>query len=86
MKLFIIRERDAAQLRVAESVEGASVVLLQDGVYLAMLPIKTNKVYALAGDAEKRGVKEKILKRVRLVVYDELVALLLENDNTVINL
>jgi sulfur relay protein TusB/DsrH len=86
MKLFIIRERDAAQLRLAESVEGASVALLQDGVYLATSPIKVDKVYALTGDAEKRGIKDKLQNQVRLVGYDEFVALLLEGGNTVINL
>ena len=86
MKLFIIRKRDAAQLKLAESVDGASVALLQEGVYLATSPIKADEVYALAGDAERRGVKDKLQKRVRLVGYDELVALLLEGGNTVINL
>jgi len=86
MKLFIIRERDAEQLRLAESIEGASIALLQDGVYLATSFIKANGVYALAGDVEKRGVKEKLQKRVQLIGYDELVALLLEGGNTVINL
>ena len=86
MKLFIIRERDTAQLRLAESVEGTSIALLQDGVYLATSPIKANEVYALTGDAESRGVKEKLQKRVKLVGYDELVALMLEGGNTVINL
>jgi sulfur relay protein TusB/DsrH len=86
VKLFIIKERDAAQLRLAESIDGAAIALLQDGVYLATSPIKANEVYTLVGDAEKRGVKEKLQKRVRLVGYDELVALMLEGGNTVINL
>jgi len=86
VKLFIIRGRDEAQLRLAESVEGASIALLQDGVYLATTPIKTNEIYVLTEDAEKRGIQEKLQKWVQLVGYDELVVLLLEEGNTVINL
>ncbi len=86
MKLFIIRKHDASQLRLAESVNGASIVLLQDGVFLATSPIKADEVYALAEDAEKRGVRDKLQKRLRLVGYDELAALLLEGGKTVINL
>jgi sulfur relay protein TusB/DsrH len=71
---------------LAESVSSTSIVLLQDGVYLATSPIKADEVYALAGDAEKRGVRDKLQKRVRLVGYDELAALLLEGGKTVINL
>jgi sulfur relay protein TusB/DsrH len=86
VKLFIIRGRDEAQLRLAESVEGVSIALLQDGVYLATTPIKANEIYVLTEDAEKRGIQEKLQKRVQLVGYDELVVLLLEEGNTVINL
>jgi sulfur relay protein TusB/DsrH len=86
VKLFIIRDNETSPLRLAESVEGADVALLQDGVYLATLPIKTNEVYVLTLDAEKRGVKEKLQKRVKLLGHEELVTLLLECGNTVINL
>lgn len=86
VKLFIIRDSETSRLRLAESVEGADIALLQDGVYLATSPIKTNEVYVLTPDAEKRGVKEKIQKRVKLLGYEELVTLLLECGNTVINL
>ncbi len=55
-------------------------------MYLATSPIKTNEVYVLTPDAEKRGVKEKLQKRVKLLGYEELVTLLLECGNTVINL
>ncbi|MGD0805600.1 MAG: DsrH/TusB family sulfur metabolism protein [Candidatus Bathyarchaeia archaeon] len=86
VRLFIIRDCEASRLRLAESIEGAAVALLQDGVYLATSPIKINDVYILTPDAEKRGVKEKLLKRVKLLGYEELVTLLLECGNTVINL
>jgi len=85
-KLFIIRDGETSQLRLAESVEGSAVALLQDGVYLATSPIKTSEVYVLTPDAEKRGVKEKLQKRVKLLGYEELVTLLLERGNSVINL
>jgi sulfur relay protein TusB/DsrH len=86
VRLFIIRDCEVSRLRLAESIEGAAVALLQDGVYLATSPIKINDVYILTPDAEKRGVKEKLLKRVKLLGYEELVTLLLECGNTVINL
>ncbi len=80
-KLFVIRKRDAAQLRLAESLEGSSVLLLQDGIYLAN-EAKT-RVYASAEDARKRGVE---LGCANPVTYAEIVTLLLEEGNTVINL
>ena len=80
-KLFIVRKHDASQLRLAESFEGASTLLLQDGVYLAS-EIKM-RAYASAEDARKRGVK---LECADPVTYAEIVTLLVEEGNTVINL
>jgi len=80
-KLFVIRKRDAEQLRLAESVEGSSVLLLQDGVYLAG-NVKA-KAYASAADAARRGVK---LNSVAPVDYAGIVSLLLEQGHTVVNL
>ncbi len=79
-KLFVIRKRDAMQLHLAESLEGSSVLLLQDGVYLAN-EAKT-RVYVSAEDARKRGVELECAP----VTYTEMVTLLLEEGNTVINL
>jgi len=79
---MIIRSRDPEQLRVAESVEWASILLLQDGVYLASAKIKAN-VYASAADSARRGVK---LGGAHPVGYAEIVGLLLEQGHTVINL
>jgi len=86
MKLLVIRGRDTEQLRLAESVEGAAILLLQDGVYLATSRIKAaGGVYASAPDAEKRGVKGR-LQGVKLVNYAEIVGLLLEQGYTIVNL
>jgi sulfur transfer complex TusBCD TusB component (DsrH family) len=82
-KLFVIRKRDVEQLRLTESIEGASILLLQDGVYLAATPIKA-KAYALATDAKKRGAKPH--EGVTLINYSEIVGLLLEQGHTVVNL
>jgi len=82
-KLLVIRKRDAEQLKLAESVEGASILLLQDGVYLAAGRIEA-KVYASATDATKRGAK--LHEAVKLVNYSEIVGLILEQGNTVVNL
>jgi len=86
-KLLVIREKDAEQLRLAESIEGAAILLLQDGVYLATSQIKaTGGVYASTPDAEKRGVKGRLRGGVRLVNYAEIVGLLLEQGYTGVNL
>ena len=82
-KLLVIRRRDAEQLRLAESVEGASILLLQDAVYLATKPIKA-KAYASTTDAKKRGAK--LHEDVNLVNYAEIAGLLLEQGRTVVNL
>ena len=81
-KLLVIKKRDTEQLRLAESVEGASILLLQDGVYLAADKIRA-KVYASAVDAERRGVK---LSGAQSVSYAEIVGLMLEQGHTVVNL
>lgn len=80
-KLIIIRRRDMEQLRLAESFDDASILLLQDGAYLAG---KTKAMtYISAEDARKRGVK---LEGTEPVSYAEIAALLLEKGYTVINL
>lgn len=80
-KILVIRKRDPDQMRLAESIEGASILLLQDGAYLAG---KTKvPTYVSAEDARKRGVK---LNGAEPVNYTEIVSLLLERGYTVINL
>lgn len=80
-KLFVIRHRDVEKMRLAESIEGASVLLLQDGVYLS--ESARVRAYASAADAAKRGAK---LGKTQPVNYPEMVALLLEQGHTVVNL
>ena len=80
-KLIIIRKRDLEQLHLAESIEGASILLIQDGVYLVGKTKAT--MYVSSEDAMKRGVK---LDGVELVNYAQIVSLLLEKGYTVINL
>ncbi len=80
-KLFVIRKRDPKQLRLAESLDGASILLLQDGVYLTGKTKATT--FVSAEDARKRGVK---LNGAESVGYAEIVSLLLEKGHTVVNL
>jgi len=80
-KLIIIRKRDLEQLRLAESIKGASILLLQDGAYLAGKTKVTT--YVSAEDARKRGIK---IDGAEPKGYAEIVGLLLERGYTVINL
>ncbi len=80
-KLIVIRKRDEHQLRLAESIDGASILLLQDGTYLAGKTTATT--YVSAEDARKRGIK---LDGAEPVGYAEIVSLLLEQGHTVVNL
>ena len=70
--------------------QGASVLLIEDGVYAAAKgtamsarieeALKTVKVYALKSDLEARGMQNRVMDGVRLVDYGGFVDLVVEHD------
>ncbi len=82
--LYLIDKRTGPQaLSLAAVDSGASVVLLQDGVYLDASSVK-GKVYAVRHDVELRGVASRLSGSVQLIDYGELVDIILANK--VVNL
>ena len=70
--------------------EGASVLLIEDGVYAAAKgtavsprieqALKTVKIYALKSDLEARGMQNRVMDGVRLVDYGGFVDLVVEHN------
>ncbi len=54
----------------------ARVVLVQDAVYLARGDVLKGRIYALADDVSRRGLKGTIDSGVGLIGYDELVRMM----------
>ncbi len=68
-------------LELAKGDGDASVVLIQDGVYLDASDVAKagKKVYAVRKDVEKRGLANRIPGSVELIDYGKLVDLIFEN-------
>ncbi|MEE9203216.1 MAG: DsrH/TusB family sulfur metabolism protein [Dehalococcoidia bacterium] len=82
--LYLVDKRTGPQaLSLAAADSGASVVLLQDGVYLDASAVK-GKVYAVKQDVELRGMASRVPGSVQLIDYGALVDLILANK--VVNL
>ena len=70
--------------------QGASVLLIEDGVYAAARDtavahkmqeaLKRVQVYALKPDVEARGMQNRVMDGVRLVDYAGFVDLVVEHD------
>jgi len=71
--------------------ESVSLVLYGDGVYslvngsqaaaeLAGIPVK---IYAVAGDAEERGLSGRLIPQAELIDYPKIVELIMESDRTI---
>ena len=70
--------------------EGASVLLIEDGVYAALRDtavaqkmqeaLKRVQVYALKPDVEARGMQNRVMEGVRLVDYEGFVDLVVEHN------
>ena len=58
--------------------EQDEVVMLEDGVYLALSEIKTG--HAIRADVEARGLLKRLPKHVRLIDYPDFVRLCIEAD------
>jgi sulfur relay protein TusB/DsrH len=74
--LYILKAKDKKGVELALLDQDASVVLIEDGVFLDVTPLKGKaKLYALKSDVEKRGLSG-MLDGVELVNYAGLVDLI----------
>jgi tRNA 2-thiouridine synthesizing protein B len=70
--------------------DGASILLIEDGVYGAAKggkfadtvkkAMETKSVYALQPDVEARGLQDDVIDGVKLVTYGDFVDLVEQND------
>jgi sulfur relay protein TusB/DsrH len=72
-------------LTLAAEDEEASVVLIQDGVYLDVSEVSKagRPLYAVKRDIERRGLENRLPTSVKAVGFDELVDLIV--DHKVVN-
>jgi len=81
-KLVLLKGLDEKALSAALSIEGSSIVLLQDAVYMARESpqvkeaLNKHTFYILGGDAARRGMPPEPLEGLLIVGYDELVDLM----------
>jgi sulfur relay protein TusB/DsrH len=68
-------------LELAKADPDASVVFIQDGVYLGLRPSSPvgTRVYAILDDVTKRGLGGRLSENVQLIDYGKLVDLIVEN-------
>ena len=100
-KLFVLKEKDAAPLRIAVSVsrkgEDIGIVMMLDAVYMASLNGENAeamrdclesgvRVHVLKKDAERRGLIGRMFDGTETVDYSGLVDLFFSEEQTVINL
>ena len=92
--LYFITSEDIAGVELASEHTGedaVTILLLQNAVYFAN---KTNKMVSNAldkkvtivankEDVERRGIKNYISDRIKLIAYDEVVDLIFANDSIV---
>ena len=82
--MYLVDKRAGSQaLALAAADREASVVLLQDGVYLDTSSVK-GKLYAGKRDVELRGLGTRLPRSVKVIDYGELVDLIVANK--VVNL
>lgn len=70
--------------------DGASILLIEDGVYAALdgtkhsasvkQAMESKTVYALQADLEARGVQNKVIDGIKLIDYAGFVDLVEQND------
>lgn len=68
-------------LELAKADAGATVVLIQDGVYLDASEIAQAgaSVFAVAKDVERRGLRGRLPRFVEVIDYGKLVDLIVEH-------
>ncbi len=78
--LYILKELSSRKgINLALNDNDARVVLIEDGVYLDISPLKGKaKIYALRKDLESRGLLDKLVG-IEIIDYSDLVDLIEEN-------
>ena len=69
----------AQGLKYARMDADATVVLIKDGVFLDIAPIRDKKIYAMDDDVKRRGVEARLKDQAEIIGYEQLVDLILEN-------
>ena len=100
-KLFVLKKRDPTPLGIASSLgekgRGVAVALMLDAVDMAAEKgeqadalrecVESGvEVYILEKDAERRGLRDRLIQGARTVDYAGLVDLLFSEETSVINL
>ncbi len=85
MALYLIdKPKGEIALKMASLDSEAVIVLIQDGVYLDPDAYgKFKEVYAIEHDVVRRGIKEKIKDRARIIDYHELVNIILKHEKII---
>ena len=66
-------------LKYAKMDAEAIVVLIKDGVYLDIAPVQDKKIFAMDDDVKERGMEERLKDQAKIIGYEQLVDLVLEN-------
>ncbi|MCW3990352.1 MAG: sulfurtransferase complex subunit TusB [Candidatus Bathyarchaeota archaeon] len=100
-KLFVLKKKDPTPLGIVSSLgkkgRDVAVALMLDAVYLAAEKgeqadavqecVESGvEVYILEKDAERRGLRDRIIQEAKMVDYAGLVDLLFAEETSVINL
>jgi len=85
-------DRNTLKSCLAHAQPGSAVLLIEDGVYAALVGTSTSgmvqqalsqlSVYALGPDLEARGVAKRVLDGVQVIDYAKFVDLVIEHKNT----
>ena len=83
-------EKDSLNSCLRLSLDGSSILLIEDGIYAALEgtsvsdsvkeAMKTKKVYALQEDVNARGMQSKVMDGIEQVDYAGFVNLVTEHD------
>ena len=100
-KLFVLKKKDPTPLGIASSLgkkgRDVAVALMLDAVYMAAEKREQAEavqecvesgveVYILEKDAERRGLRDRLIQGAKIVDYAGLVDLLFSEETSVINL
>jgi len=83
-------EKESMKSCLRLSAEGSSILLIEDGIYAAMVDttisdsvkeaLKSKKIYALKEDVNARGVQNKLMDGIEQIDYAGFVNLVTQHD------